>query len=159
MKDITILSLYVSAEWNSLQIIEYGKKDPLILVPRCACPQHTCVTVAAQMEAHASSRRCPQLPVEIWKEMKHCSEARTLDIFLRNTACKGLADVMTAGSHHKRVQRLAIFFDFEHKNGRPGFDEKDLPWLATFLRRATQLEDLVLDAVTIDVIMLMMLKA
>lgn len=134
MKDITILSLYVSAEWNSLQIIEYGKKDPLILVPRCACPQHTCVTVAAQMEAHASSRRCPQLPVEIWKKM-------------------------TAGSHHKRVQRLAIFFVFEHKNGRPGFDEKDLPWLATFLRRATQLEDLVLDAVTIDVIMLMMLKA
>ena len=155
------------------------------------------------MEAHASSRRCPQLPIEIWKEiaahiltdqwaqvcgtcratsqvqprrlstgqhdsekvedlrwaMKHCSEARTLDIFLRNTACKGLADVMTAGSHHKRVQRIAIFFDFEHKNGRPGFDEKDLPWLATFLRRATQLEDLVLDAVTIDVTMLMMLKA
>lgn len=102
--------------------------------------------------------QCEQLTDLRWA-MKHCSEAEDMSIHITNPRLSELPGVMLEGSQNLRhLQRLHLDFhppqlDFhpEPLDSWPGYDEGELPWLLTFLQRATQLKALRLEAVRIDV--------
>lgn len=90
--------------------------------------------------------------------MKRCSETEFLGLIIDNISSTDLADIILAGSKNlKHMQHLVLDVtpkDFDPQC--PGLDENETPWLAEFLAQLTQLITLRLEAVRIDLTMLLL---